>query len=105
MIAQLADDVVVMYRQGDGSGPVDQIFHNPQHPYTRALLRSIPTVHTKNRSRLPTISGSIPHPFQNVAVVPLWPAAKRALPQQKCANQAPVLKAINEYQSVSCFPS
>jgi len=85
------------------SGPVDQIFHNPQHPYTRALLRSIPTVYTKNRSRLPTISGSIPHPFQKRTGCPFVARCQEALPQQKCANQAPALKAINEHQSVSCF--
>ena len=104
VIAQLADDVVVMYLgKVMESGPVDQIFHNPQHPYTRALLRSIPTVHTKNRSRLPTISGSIPHPFQKRSGCPFVARCQEALPQQKCANQAPVLKAINEHQSVSCF--
>ena len=104
VIAQLADDVVVMYLgKVMESGPVDQIFHNPQHPYTRALLRSIPTVHTKNRSRLPTISGSIPHPFQKRSGCPFVARCQEALPQQRCANQAPVLKAINEYQLVSCF--
>jgi oligopeptide/dipeptide ABC transporter ATP-binding protein len=104
VIAQLADDVVVMYLgKVMESGPVDQIFHHPQHPSTRALLRSIPTVHTKNRSRLPTISGSIPHPFQKRTGCPFVARCQEALPEQRCANQAPVLKAINEHQSVSCF--
>ena len=43
-------------------GPVDQIFHAPRHPYTRALLRSIPSTLAKPRSRLQTIEGSIPIP-------------------------------------------
>jgi peptide/nickel transport system ATP-binding protein len=104
VIAQLADDVVVMYLgKVMESGPVDQIFHNPQHPYTRALLRSIPTIYTKNRSRLPTISGSIPHPFQKRTGCPFVARCQEVLPKQKCANQAPVLKSINEHQAVSCF--
>ncbi len=64
VIAQLADDVVVMYLgRVMEVGPIDDIFHNPQHPYTKALLKSIPTVNTVTRSRLPIIEGSIPHPF------------------------------------------
>ena len=83
VIAQLADDVVVMYLgKVMESGPVDQIFHNPQHPYTRALLRSIPTVHIKNRSRLPTISGSIPHPFQKRSGCPFVARRQEALPNR-----------------------
>jgi peptide/nickel transport system ATP-binding protein len=104
VIAQLADDVVVMYLgKVMESGPVDEIFHNPQHPYTRALLRSIPTIHSKNRSRLPTIEGSIPHPFQKRIGCPFVARCQEALPNQQCTNQMPVLKSINEQQAVSCF--
>ena len=43
VIAQLADDVIVMYLgQIMEKGTVDEIFHNPKHPYTQALLKSIP---------------------------------------------------------------
>ena len=45
VIAEMADDVVVMYLGHEvEKGPVDAIFHAPRHPYTRALLRSIPSV-------------------------------------------------------------
>jgi peptide/nickel transport system ATP-binding protein len=63
VIAEMAHDVAVMYLgRCVESGPVKQIFDSPQHPYTRALLRSIPTVLAKPRTRLPTIAGSIPQP-------------------------------------------
>jgi peptide/nickel transport system ATP-binding protein len=43
VVADIADDVVVMFRgQIVESGPVDQVLHNPQHPYTRALLACVP---------------------------------------------------------------
>jgi peptide/nickel transport system ATP-binding protein len=43
VIAQMASYVVVMYLgRVMEEGPVDDIFHAPKHPYTRALLRSIP---------------------------------------------------------------
>src|SRR5690606_30703143 len=45
VIAEMTDDVVVMYLGRDVErGPVDAIFHDPKHPYTRSLLRSIPSV-------------------------------------------------------------
>jgi peptide/nickel transport system ATP-binding protein len=63
VIAEMAHDVAVMYLgRAVETGPVGEIFSAPQHPYTRALLRSIPTVLAKPRTRLPTIEGSIPHP-------------------------------------------
>ncbi len=64
VIAEMAHDVSVMYLgRAVEAGPVADIFTRPQHPYTRALLRSIPTVTARPRTRLPTIEGSIPHPF------------------------------------------
>ena len=64
VIAEMADDVVVMYLGHEvEKGPVDEIFHAPRHPYTRALLRSIPSVLAEPRARLATIAGSIPHPY------------------------------------------
>ena len=53
VVAEMADDVVVMYLgRVVEKGPVDDIFHAPQHPYTRALLRSIPSVLAEPRTRL-----------------------------------------------------
>ncbi len=63
VIAEMSNDVAVMYLgRAVESGPVAELFSDPQHPYTRALLRSIPTVMAKPRTRLPTIAGSIPQP-------------------------------------------
>jgi peptide/nickel transport system ATP-binding protein len=43
VVADIADDVVVMFRgQIVESGPVDQVLHDPQHPYTQALLACVP---------------------------------------------------------------
>jgi len=68
VIAEMAHDVAVMYLgRAVETGPVAEIFESPDHPYTRALLRSIPTVMAKPRTRLPTIAGSIPHPFNRPA--------------------------------------
>jgi oligopeptide/dipeptide ABC transporter ATP-binding protein len=65
VVAEMADDVAVMYlgivaERGD----VDSIFHDPKHPYTRALLRSIPRMgRSKANQRLDSIRGMVPHPY------------------------------------------
>jgi oligopeptide/dipeptide ABC transporter ATP-binding protein len=66
VIAQMTEHVIVMYlgkivEEAD----VDPIFHKPLHPYTRALLRSIPRLgqKTRDRRRLESIRGSVPDPY------------------------------------------
>src|SRR5260221_3998189 len=63
VIAQMADDVAVMYLgRVVEFAPVAQLFADPQHPYTRALLRSVPNMRAVPRERLATIGGAVPHP-------------------------------------------
>ena len=103
VIAQVADFVVVMYLgRVMETGTVDDIFHNPQHPYTKALLESIPTVHSPSKELLPTIEGSIPHPFNRPAGCPFYPRCD-AFMAGECDNRTPVLQKITGGQSVSCF--
>jgi len=54
VVADIADRVLVMY-QGEAveTGSVEQIFHDPQHPYTRALLTAVPRLGAMNGSNLP----------------------------------------------------
>ena len=89
VIAEMTDDVVVMYLGRDVErGPVDAIFHDPKHPYTRSLLRSIPSVLATPRSRLRTVEGSIPHPYARPQGCPFHPrcpdAHRRASASASC---------------------
>ena len=103
VIAQMADYVVVMYLgRLMETGPVDDIFHNPQHPYTKALLKSIPSVRLQSRTALPTIEGSIPHPFNRPSGCPFHPRCTDFMPDV-CNRQMPKLQPVNERQSASCF--
>ena len=64
VVAEMADDVVVMYLGKEvEQAPVEEIFYNPKHPYTKALLRSIPRLGKKSRERLESIKGMVPDPF------------------------------------------
>jgi peptide/nickel transport system ATP-binding protein len=103
VIAQMADWVVVMYLgRVMEQGPADDIFHKPQHPYTRALLKSIPTVHSASRTFLPTIAGSIPHPFNRPPGCPYFPRCVEFMPGV-CDQRTPALQPIDQRQFVSCF--
>jgi peptide/nickel transport system ATP-binding protein len=63
VIAQMADDVAVMYLGRIVEfAPVRRLFAAPRHPYTRALLRSVPDIRAVPRARLATIGGTVPHP-------------------------------------------
>ncbi len=102
VIAQMTSYVVVMYLgRVMEQGPVDQIFHAPAHPYTRALLRSIPTIHGETRTPLPVISGSLPHPFNRPAGCPFHPRCPEAMPG--CATATPKLLPVAERQAAACF--
>ncbi len=60
VIAETCDEVVVMYGgRVVESAPVEELFENPQHAYTRSLLRSIPTLDTPPKSLLYTIPGTV----------------------------------------------
>ena len=103
VIAQMARFVMVMYLGlVMEQGPVDDIFHAPKHPYTQALLRSIPSVSSQPRVSLPTISGSIPHPFNKPAGCPFHPRCVKRMPG-KCDARTPALQAVGDRQLVSCF--
>jgi peptide/nickel transport system ATP-binding protein len=103
VIAQMADYVTVMYLGlVVEQGPVDLIFHNPKHPYTRALLESIPSIHMAPRANLPTITGSIPHPFNRPKGCPFHPRCTKFMPGI-CDQREPQLVEVDEKERVSCF--
>lgn len=103
VIAEMADDVVVMYLgRVVEQGSVDDIFHNPKHPYTKALLSSIPSIESTPRIKLPTITGSIPHPYNRPSGCPFYPRCESYI-RGTCDAQEPELVAVNERQKVSCF--
>jgi peptide/nickel transport system ATP-binding protein len=103
VIAEMADDVVVMYLgRSVEKGPVDDIFYSPKHPYTRALLRSIPSITATPRTKLTTISGSIPHPFNRPAGCPFHPRCVEFM-AGTCDRAEPAPIVTDAQREVSCF--
>jgi len=102
VIAEIADDVVVMYLgRVVEHAPVDELFHAPKHPYTQALLRSIPHLRTRPREPLASVAGVVPHPYNRPAGCPFHPRCESFVPNV-CDRQAPSLLAVGEQHHVSC---
>jgi peptide/nickel transport system ATP-binding protein len=103
VIAEMATDVAVMYLgRVVEQAPVDAIFHDPRHPYTRALLRSIPRMRSRTRERLTPIAGAVPHPYDRPTGCPFHPRCPDFMPG-RCDRQAPELRAVGDRHAVSCF--
>jgi peptide/nickel transport system ATP-binding protein len=103
VVAEIADDVVVMYLgKVVESGDVNTIFHNPQHPYTRELLQSIPKLGSSDRGRLQPIQGMVPHPFARPKGCSFHPRCKSFMPGV-CDQIEPPAVTLSEDSSVRCL--
>jgi len=103
VVAEMATDVVVMYLgRVVEQAPVDAIFHAPRHPYTRALLRSIPRIRSRSRERLTPIAGSVPHPYDRPTGCPFHPRCTDFM-AGTCDRQEPTLRPVGDQHAVSCF--
>jgi oligopeptide transport system ATP-binding protein len=101
VIAGLADRVLVMYAgRIVESGPVFDIFKNPQHPYTDGLLRSMPRLNETNADRLLTIAGQPP----NLQRLPTGCAFRDRCDHKMeiCAAQIPPLAPFAPERSKAC---
>ncbi len=103
VIAEIADDVTVMYLgKVVETGSAMSFFDDPKHPYSRALQSSIPSMFTDSRARLPTISGSIPHPQNRPEGCSFHPRCKSFM-AGVCEVEEPTLSQVSEDQQTSCF--
>ena len=103
VVAEMCDEVAVMYLgRVVEQGPVDVIFHDPKHPYTRALLRSMPSIKARVRSRLPVIEGSIPHPYNRPPGCPFHPRCPDVMPG-RCDQIEPPSIAVSDGHDAACL--
>ena len=67
LVAQMADRVIVMYAgQMVEEAPVKELFKNPKHPYTKALLDTVPTIRDSADRQLVSIPGIVPENYDNI---------------------------------------
>ncbi len=98
VIAEMADDVAVMYAgRIVEQGPVDWIFRSPQHPYTEALLHSMPALGMTQSEPLQVIRGIVPSPAH-------WPDGCRFRPRcdyafERCTTYPPLLDVGGQWSA------
>ena len=100
LMAQFAERVGIMY---GGKlvevGRVEEIFHNPQHPYTQLLISSIPSFETKGEFKgIPGVALSLLEPPSGCLFHPRCP---QAMPQ--CSQRIPTLKTVAPDHLASCL--
>lgn len=102
VVAELCSRVIVMY---GGlvmeESPIDELFANPRHPYTRGLLNSIPSITQDKARRLTPIAGSPPdmiHPPAGCPFAPRCPYARVI-----CENRLPPETVLGEGRRSMCW--
>ncbi len=103
VIAEIADEVAVMYLgRVVEQAAVAELFDNPAHPYTRALLHSIPRIDTVTSERLEAIEGSVPDPFHIPAGCAYADRCGDFMPG-RCDRQVPQMMEFAPDHQVRCF--
>lgn len=106
VVAQMADDVIVMYSgKVVESAEVKELYGNPKHPYTQGLLESIPDLKSEKK-RLNSIEGVVPNPMELPKGCYFAPRCKYAM--DKCWQEEPGVYFIDkekngEMHQVKCF--
>ena len=100
VIAEVADDVVVMYAgRIVERAPVAALFALPQHPYTIGLLGSIPRLHVEH-DRLAVIEGQVPSPETPIAGCRFHPRCPFAI--DRCRREEPTLLELGPEHAAAC---
>ncbi len=102
VVAGIADRVVVMY----GGlivehAPVQELYDRPKHPYTRALLETLPSVDDNRAGRLNSIKGQPPNLFAPPTACPFAARCEHAF--EKCWQENPPILSVGDGHDVACW--
>ncbi len=102
VVAEICEQVIVMYlgevvEQAD----VDSLFHQPLHPYTEALLRSIPVLGQSRLGRLDPIAGMVPDPYNRPQGCSFHPRCDKYIAGKCDTGRIPMIK-LPDRRSVRC---
>ncbi len=102
VVADMTDEIIVMYAgKIVETGKNEDIFYDPRHPYTWALMNSVPRLDLDNKEELVTIEGTIPdmiHPPKGCAFCSRCPYAMNV-----CAEYAPEVTDLGNGHQVACW--
>ncbi len=102
VVAGMCDTVCVMYAgRIVERGPVDAIFSQPSHPYTRGLIKSVPRLDEKHGERLSSIQGQPPNVINLPDCCPFYPRCENAM--DICKKKYPGTTTMDNGCAVSCW--
>lgn len=97
----IADQILVMYLgRIVERGPVAEVFDSPQHPYTRALLDSVPSTNLGHRNHLKPLTGDVASPLDRRPGCAFMPRCRFAT--ERCGESTPWLEDIDSLRAVAC---
>lgn len=103
VVAEMADEIAVMYMgRIVEETDTDRLFNSPQHPYTCALLQSVPGRGTQSGARLKVIAGAVPDPFQKIPGCTFHPRCEEAIAGRCDQGEAPQLLELKPGHKVAC---
>lgn len=103
VVRQIAQTVGVMYLgQLVEIGAPEQVFFDPRHPYTEALVSAIPDARRASRKRI-LLKGDPPRPTAELAGCPFRSRCPRAA--ARCAEEAPTLRSLDDREVACHFPT
>lgn len=102
IVAELCDSIVIMYAgKIVEKGNVEAIFRNPRHPYTKALLLSVPTIGKVDRKKeLPSIKGNVPNLLELPPGCPFAPRCDKVM--EICRGTDPPLIEVKSNHWNAC---
>lgn len=102
VVAERAERVAVMYGgRIVESGPTRTLFADPQHPYTRGLLGSLPRLGSSANNRLAAIPGIVPEPWNRPSGCRFRDRCSDAI--DSCAEVEPALEFVGRAHTVACL--
>jgi oligopeptide/dipeptide ABC transporter ATP-binding protein len=101
VVRHISDHVAVMYLGNIvESGPTEDLFSNPQHPYTKALISAIPQVQSSAKTERIILRGDIPNPADAPSGCHFHPRCPVAI--EKCSTVVPFLQNVGLDHEASC---
>lgn len=102
VVHYISDRVMVMYLgQVAEIGPSDALFQKPAHPYTEALLSSVPSMDPAHRTQVAPLAGDPPNPIQPPSGCRFHPRCAQAAPV--CSQRAPAFSTVQLHHHVHCL--
>jgi len=101
-VARLISDIVAVMYLGKivEIAPVDELAENPLHPYTKALLSSVPTIVPQMKREKIILKGDVPNPINPPSGCRLHPRCPLAI--ERCSKEEPKLKYVGNNHYVAC---